>query len=190
MSIRSPPKRSTMTPARNAAGTWTSAATPTMSPICGSGTPARDSATGSDAVKPWKPAWRANNARASRSTPPSSRRHRRRAWRRRAPPSRMAPPMSQPVPSRDAARGIPRSRDDGRSDGRQPGPRRFPGQLPGIGPRTAPRSCRSSASRRPRAPRRPHRTPRSWSSACPIPRMSRRCCSDPTASSRVPSPAP
>ena len=29
--------------------------------------PARESATGSEAVKPWKPAWRANRATASRS---------------------------------------------------------------------------------------------------------------------------
>ena len=56
------------------------------SPISGSDTPARASATGSDAVNPWNPAWTANSAKASRSTRPSSghagRRRRRRAMRR------------------------------------------------------------------------------------------------------------
>ncbi|MEX1173733.1 MAG: NAD(P)-dependent oxidoreductase [Chloroflexota bacterium] len=43
-----------------------------MRPISGSGTPARARATGSDAVKPWNPAWTAKRATARRITPPSS----------------------------------------------------------------------------------------------------------------------
>ena len=48
------------------------AAVPTISPICGSGTPARASASGSVAVKPWNPACTAKRARASRSIASSS----------------------------------------------------------------------------------------------------------------------
>src|SRR5262245_56978399 len=57
---RRPPKRSTRLPATNAAGIWTTAEAPITRPISGSGTPDRASASGSDAVKPWKPPCTAN----------------------------------------------------------------------------------------------------------------------------------
>src|SRR5689334_7592889 len=69
---RSPPIRSTTAPATKAAGTWTSAAMPTMRPISAFDTPALARATGNDAVNPWNPAWMAKTEKASRSIPASS----------------------------------------------------------------------------------------------------------------------
>ena len=73
VNARTPPTRSTTMPVTKAAGIWTRAAVPTISPICGSGTPACASATGSVAVNAWKPAWTAKTAKARRSIRASSR---------------------------------------------------------------------------------------------------------------------
>ena len=82
VNARTPPTRSTTMPVRKAAGIWTRAAVPTISPICGSGTPACASATGSVAVNAWKPAWTAKTAKARRSIRASSRNGRRQKGRR------------------------------------------------------------------------------------------------------------